>query len=254
MTTTMMSSTIRRIVVISDIQTPYEDFKAIRNVANFIQRWKPDDVLCVGDEIDFQTISRWSSGKDEWSQTIGKDRDRTREILHMLKVKHLSRSNHTDRLYKALSLRLPGLIGLPELEYENFMGLKELGITYHRKPYRFHESAAMVHGDEQPIKHQGGATALEASKRHGLSIVCGHTHRLGVTWHTTASGGEITSKLFGLEVGHLMREDLALYTKGTFNWSKGFGIIYIDRKRVIPVAVPIERDGTFVVEGKRYPR
>lgn len=249
-----MSWTIKRYVVISDIQTPFEDSKAIRSVAAFIKRWKPDEVLCVGDEIDFQTISRWSSGKDEWSMTIGKDRDRTREILAELQVTHLSRSNHTDRLYKSLSTRLPGLIGLPELEYENFMGLKELGITYHRKPYRFHDLAAMVHGDEQPIKHQGGATALEAARRHGLSIVSGHTHRLGVSWHTTASGGEVTNRIFGFEVGHLMDESKALYTKGTFNWQKGFGILYVDRRRVIPIPVPIERDGSFVVEGKRYPR
>ena len=44
----------------------------------------------------------------------------------------------------------------------------------------------------------------------------------------------------------------ASYTRGTFNWQQGFGIIYIDRKRVQPVAIPIERDGSFIVEGKRF--
>jgi len=248
----MRTKKIKRVVVISDIQAPFEDAKAIRNLSAFIRRYKPDDVLCVGDELDLQTISRWSSGRDEWSGTIGKDRDRCREILYDLQVKHLSRSNHGDRLYKAMSLRLPGLIGLPELEYEQFLGLKELGITYHRKPYQFHETAVMVHGDEQPIKHQAGATALEASKRHGLSIVCGHTHRLGVSWHTTSSGGKITNRTFGLEVGHVMDESKAAYTKGTFNWQKGFGLLYIKGKAIQPVAIPIERDGSFIVEGKTY--
>ena len=66
---------MKRIVVISDLQVPFHDERAVRNVAAFIRKWKPDDVLCVGDEIDFQTISRWSSGRDEWSGTIGRDRD-----------------------------------------------------------------------------------------------------------------------------------------------------------------------------------
>ena len=72
---------MKRIVVISDLQVPFHDQRAVRNVAKFIAKYKPDDVLCVGDEIDFQTISRWSSGRDEWSGTIAADRDRTVEIL-----------------------------------------------------------------------------------------------------------------------------------------------------------------------------
>ena len=42
------------------------------------------------------------------------------------------------------------------------------------------------------------------------------------------------------------------YTKGTFNWQAGFGVIYTDRKRVLPIAVPIEKDGSFQFEGKVY--
>jgi hypothetical protein len=44
----------------------------------------------------------------------------------------------------------------------------------------------------------------------------------------------------------------AYYTKGTFNWQAGFGVIYTDRKRVLPIAVPIEKDGSFQFEGKVY--
>ena len=91
--------TIKRIVVISDLQIPFHNVKHTRAVAKFIKRYKPDDVLCVGDELDFQTISRWSSGRDEWSGTIGRDRDTCQQVLHDLQVTHIVRSNHTDRLY-----------------------------------------------------------------------------------------------------------------------------------------------------------
>lgn len=243
---------MKRIVVVSDLQVPFHDEKAVKNVAAFIRKWRPDNVLCVGDEIDFQTISRWSSGRDEWSGTIGRDRDTAQRVLYQLEVDHIVRSNHTDRLYKSLATRLPGLIGLPELEYENFMGFKQLEIAFHRKPYEISKDWIMVHGDEQSINQNAGLTALGAARRHGKSVVCGHTHRLGVSGFSEASGGVLGRVLRGLEVGHMMDEKQAFYTKGTFNWQKGFGILYVDKKSTTPVAVPIDKQGSFVVEGKRY--
>ena len=53
-------------------------------------------------------------------------------------------------------------------------------------------------------------------------------------------------------MGHLMDEKQAYYTRGSFNWQKGIGLLYVDRKGVTPVAVPIDKQGSFVVEGKRY--
>jgi hypothetical protein len=50
----------------------------------------------------------------------------------------------------------------------------------------------------------------------------------------------------------MMDEKQAYYTRGTFNWQKGFGILYVDKKSTTPVAIPIDKQGSFVVEGKRY--
>jgi hypothetical protein len=149
-----------KIVVISDLQVPFHNPKAVKNVATFIRKFKPDEVLCVGDEIDFQTISRWSSGFDEHSKTIGADRDMCVDVMYDLQITQLSRSNHGARLFNAISTRLPGLIGAPELEIENFLRLPELGIKYHKKPYEIPGTNwIMVHGDEQSTKPQGGITA-----------------------------------------------------------------------------------------------
>jgi hypothetical protein len=69
-----------------------------------------------------------------------------------------------------------------------------------------------------------------------------------------ASGGVFTGNtLWGLEVGNLMNFKEAKYLKGgSGNWQQGFGLIYEHKNRVTPVFVPIERDGSFVVEGKVY--
>ena len=49
--------TIKRWLVISDLQIPYHHEQAVKNVIKLARREKVDEVLCVGDEIDFQTIS-----------------------------------------------------------------------------------------------------------------------------------------------------------------------------------------------------
>ncbi len=34
---------MKRIAVISDLQVPFHDERAVKNVAAFIRKWKPDD-------------------------------------------------------------------------------------------------------------------------------------------------------------------------------------------------------------------
>ena len=107
---------MRRIWVISDLQVPYHDKRAVDAVAQCIADMKgPDDlVVTSGDEIDLQTISRWSVGTAlEWERSIGKDRDATVQVLKDLQVQVCIRSNHTDRLFNSIMRRIPGLLGLP---------------------------------------------------------------------------------------------------------------------------------------------
>jgi hypothetical protein len=146
--------------------------------------------------------------------------------------------------------KIPAFLALPELRFELFMRLDELGITYHKKPYAFAKGWVAVHGDEQAINNNAGLTALGAARRHGLSVVCGHTHRAGVSAFTEASGGKIGRIIRGVEGGHLMDPRLAGYTRGTMNWQQAF-IIVEDTQVTL---INLEKDGTFVVHGRRYGR
>jgi hypothetical protein len=40
--------------------------------------------------------------------------------------------------------------------------------------------------------------------------------------------------------------------KGTGNWQQAFAVFYVDKKAVTNTIVHIEKDGSFVFEGKRY--
>jgi hypothetical protein len=244
---------LKKIVVISDLQVPYHDERAVRNVAAFIRRFKPDQVITIGDEIDLPQISRWTEGTPGWyEQTLATDRDTTVQILWDLQVTDMIRSNHTDRLYNVIMKKIPAFLALPELKFEKFMKLDTLGIKFHRKPLEFAPDWIAIHGDEGSVKPTPGLTALEAARRHGKSVVCGHTHRAGQSAFTEASGGVLGRVLRGVEVGNLMDFKKAGYTKGVANWQQAFAVFYVDKKTVTNTIVHIERDGSFVFEGKRY--
>lgn len=250
---------MKRTVVVPDLQVPYHDPIAVKNVAAYIKAVRPDSVVTLGDEIDLPQISRWQESTPGWyEQTLAADRDEAVEVLWSLvehtKDAHMIRSNHTDRLYNVIMKKIPAFLALPELRFEKFLKLDELGITYHKKPYAVARGIVAVHGDEQSIKPQPGLTALEAARRHGISVICGHTHRAGQSAFTEASGGKIGRILRGWEGGHLMDVRQAHYTKGTMNWQQAFIVIEEVGTNVQVSIINLEKDGTFVVSGKRYGR
>ena len=244
---------MKRIVIVSDLQIPYHDPTAVENLIKFIRSYKPDQVVSIGDEIDLPTLGKWNRGRiGEYAGSLGRDRDETVRILERLQVTDVIRSNHTDRLFNYIANQSPGLMGIPELQLENFLKLKELGITYWKKPMPIAPGWVAVHGDHGRTTMIGGQTALKQAQSHGKSVVCGHTHRLGITSLTEASGGIVGRILTGFEVGNLMDFKQAHYTNGSANWQQGFGLLYVDGKNVFPVAVPVAKDGSFVVNGKRF--
>ena len=244
---------MRRVWVVSDLQVPFHDARAVDALAQCIADLKqPDDiVLTIGDEMDFQTVSRWSAGTPlEYERSIGRDRDTTVQVLRDLQVQACIRSNHTDRLYHQVMRRLPGLLGLPELELQNFLRLPELGITFHNEAFRVAPGWVAMHGDEAGVSQVAGQTAAGLCKKVGMSVVCGHTHRMGLQPYTTSVNGRVTRTLWGFEVGHLMDMRKAKYAK-THNWQQGFGLLYVDGNTVTPHPVPIT-NRSFVVEGEQW--
>ena len=241
-------------VLLSDMQVPYHDKRAVKNIAMFIKDFKPTTVATVGDEMDMQTISKWSRGTIlEYESSIGRDRDETCRILEELKVTHMARSNHTDRLFNYISLKAPGLLGYPELTIEKFFRMKELGITYHEEPYEIAPDWLLMHGDEGSQNSTAGITALNLAKRTNKSVVCGHTHRQAVVPFNQSHSADSTRTIYGFETGNLMDWNKAKYIKGgLFNWQKGFGLLYVDGTTVTPMAIPIQKDGSFIVDGYKW--
>lgn len=257
-------------VVLSDLQCPYEDKKVVAAVTRFVYDFRPDGLLCVGDEADSPEVSRWNKNSaGEFSDTFEAGLQRTYDVLLGFSVALgnkpfiMSRSNHSDRLQKYLSKYGPALSRTSWNNFERIMGYgcepllenrkAPLPIEYHHKPVAFAKGWVMMHGDESGSNMTAGGTALGLAKKVGASVICGHTHKLGLQHHNVGHSGKITNELIGIEVGNLMDLRQAGYLGfGAANWSQGFAILRIRKGRVHPQLVQITK-GRFVVEGQEYP-
>lgn len=248
-----------RWVVIPDMQIPDHDMKAIRSLYKFIEGYNPDGLLIVGDELDAPEPSRWNKGyAGEYAGTLQKSIDTCNGILAGFRYSlgdgpiHLMRSNHGERIRSYLSRYAPALSSLRSLDYGSLLGLDDIGITYHERPYEFAPGWLLAHGDEGSLIQTSGGTALGLAKKWGKSVVCGHTHKAGLLHQHLAVNAKVTSHLFGLEVGHLMAMSKADYLKaGSANWQQAFGIIEVRGKHVHPNLVPIFDSGVYY-NGVRY--
>lgn len=229
--------------VIPDLQCPDQDDMAVASVVEFIKHEKPDGLLCVGDEADAPEPSRWNRGyAGEYAGTLQAGLDKTHEVLALLRAAlgkdkpfHLMRSNHGERIAHYIRRYAPALGSLKSLEYQQLLGLDELGITFHKQPFEFAPNWVLAHGDEGSLINTAGGSALGLAKRWGKSTIVGHTHRAGIQHHHLYLNGKPTRLLYGIEVGHLMDMRKADYLKaGSANWQQAIATVYVDGKTVVP--------------------
>jgi hypothetical protein len=112
----------------------------------------------------------------------------------------------------------------------------------------------MGHGDEGRLYNHAGQTALGLATRTGKNVVCGHTHRQGISSASYGFAGNL-STLWGMEVGHLCdlnSSGMRYMKEGHANWQAGFGILYEQDGIVKPELVPFNKNGSFIAEGELW--
>jgi len=238
---------MRRVVVLSDLQIPYHDPVALKKVISFIKWYRPNELWCVGDELDAPEPSRWNKGMaGEYAPTLQDSIDQTynimadfRDALGRNKPFIIQRSNHTDRIQTYIRKYAPAFGSLESLKIEELLGYSSLGIQYLHRFKELLPGWVMAHGDEGRSVQVPGSTAMSLAKKLGKSVVCGHTHKLGLQHETTGLYGK-NRTVYGLEVGHLMDMRQASYlTSGIANWQQGIGILVEKDRKVTPYAVPL---------------
>lgn len=248
----------KRIVVISDTQLPYHDRKAVKALIRFIGDYKPDEVIHIGDVMDFPQPSRWTKGTaGEFEGSVFADCEQAkRTFLEPLRKVFdgpigVHEGNHDERPRTYLAKYAPALAESGAFNIDKLLDFEQFGITLLPEFNRIAPGWITTHGHRGQIalSRIAGNTALNAAVKFSTSVVMGHTHRMGVLSNTRGFAGSITSQVTGMEVGHLMNQKLAQYLKGgTGNWQLGFGLLTVDGSHVKPELVPISR-GRFTVDG-----
>lgn len=250
------------IVVISDTQMPYEDKRAVRAVIDFIGQYQPDEVIHIGDVVDYPQPSRWNKDtRGEFEGSVFRDSEYTvKNLIAPLRDAFpdgpigFLEGNHDLRPREYLDKYAPALSGTDAFDFGTLLQFDEYGITKLPEFYKFAPGWVATHGHRGSIRltQNAGATALGAAKKLGVSVVMGHTHRLGIASYSTGYGNKVNNTLTGMEVGNLMDMRQAGYLKGAAaNWQQGFGIFHVDGKHV--QATPVRISGKkFVVDGVTY--
>lgn len=251
----------KRIVVISDTQMPYDDRKAVKALIGFIGDYQPDEVIHIGDLMDFPQPSRWNkdtAGEFEGSVFADVEQAKQRFLGPLREVYDgpvgVHEGNHDERPRTYLAKYAPALAESGAFNIETLLDFDGFGIRLLPEFYKVGPDWITTHGHRGQISLSriAGNTALNAAKKFNTSVVMGHTHRMGISSHTSGYGGTISKTVTGMEVGHLMNMRLAQYLKsGTGNWQQGFGLLTIDGQHVKAETVPIHR-GKFAVDGRTW--
>jgi predicted phosphodiesterase len=224
--------------------------QAVKNLIKLVNREKFDLVINTGDELDMQSQSKWAKGTGlEWEGTLDADRSLLKNSLGLTHNRHHSKQSHGSVLSHTPSRSaVPNRFARTGLS-KAFMDFASLGIRFHKKPFEFHPGWVLVHGDEGSMNSNAGLTALGLAKKFGKSVVCGHTHRAGISAYSEGIGGSYRT-LWGVEAGNVMDKRKASYFKaGAANWQMSVAILETYGKNLSPMLIPINKDGSFTVYG-----
>jgi predicted phosphodiesterase len=253
---------MERIVVLPDIQFPYELTGLVQAAINFVGDYKPDKLVQIGDLMDYPQPSTWSKGTaEEFRGAVLQDNYYAKKVfLRPLRKVYdgpfmVFEGNHDLRPRQYLNKYAPALSGFNVFNFENMLDFDGFGIEKAPDFWDFAPGWTMTHGHLGGIRlsQTAGGSAIGAAKKFLKSVVMGHTHRMAVL-PVTLGYGETETTLFGVEVGHMMDPRKAQYLKGSAaNWQAGFVILNVDRENGLVIPEPIFVHGdTFKVDGEVY--
>lgn len=248
-------------VILPDIQYPDHDALVMSKIVRVIKDIQPDNILQIGDAIDFPQVSRWNVGKaGAYAPTLQKHIDGFKGLLAEIREAAPKASftwlegNHDLRIKDFVASYAPALGTLRALEIENLFGLSELGVKYTKGPLHVGTNTYAVHGHEQGgYSSTANAWDLKFLKRYGSdkSFVFGHTHQPFIVTRAFGYEGKVSPR-FTMNVGSVMDPVKATYVKdGAVSWVPSFAVLRDNGKEVWPELITMARR-QFWFEGRLY--
>jgi predicted phosphodiesterase len=221
-----------KIVVASDAHFPHGDDKVILLFERFLKDYKPDVLVFNGDLLDCETISKFDSvpgGSLKEELFMCKEfLSDIRRILPNTEI-HYILGNHEMRLrsYLIRNIKDPTTFNVikERLSLADLLDLDKLKIDFHDLPenisrfddnYIYKEGFYIGHWNR--VSKNSAYTVKLLVEDKGVSVIQGHTHRLGLYFKKT-----LNKTLIGAESGCLCKTEPDYCVNP--NWQSGFCII-----------------------------
>lgn len=229
---------VKKILFFGDSHFPYEDKKAWKLFVASAKFFKPDILVCLGDLIDFYSVS--SHSKDPKRKSgIAYELEYANEKLKELNSLACERKifiegNHEDRLRRYLWDVAPELSGI--VDYK-----RELKLTENH--WEFYEYKNYAEIGKLYCTHDTGVAGKYAVHQAGDhfqdNVVIGHLHRMGYIVTGNAKGKPHISTSFGW-LGDVNQVDYMHKVRANREWATGFGIGYLlpnGNVHIIPIPI-----------------
>lgn len=253
----------------SDFHFPYHDPRYLALWFKVMKWWKPDVIDYLGDISDQDCYSRFSDGRtNEFLNSI-KDVELTGTLPIVVEQEKDSREfytqtrnmfpnaeifsalgNHDIRVFDYADKKMQSI--LQHITPEALWDFKNLGIDYiyYSDMPKHRYGDIHVHHGVAISKHSGESVRSDIDT-FGVSIIRGHSHRMGAYFKTYELRNET---LRGYEIGHNtdIKSPGMSYTNAK-NWQPGFAIAHIENG-VYPhiQLVHVSPDYTCYVDGKLF--
>lgn len=218
------------VLVISDLHVPYHHPDSIKFLEAVKKKYKPDRIVCIGDEVDSHAISYHESDPD--LPSAGDELTQAIECLQPL-YKLFPKMDLIDSNHGSLHKRKGKTAGLSARH------LKDYGdVIESPEGWKWHHSLTLTLSDgNQCFFHHGlSSNILKVVKEYSVNVVQGHFHNsAGVQYASTPE-----KLLWGLQVGCSIDDhSLAFaYNKTTLGRPIiSHGIIEKGQGRVLPMVL-----------------
>lgn len=253
----------------SDFQIPFQDDRAVNLWWQVMKWFKPDVVDYLGDISDQFCFSRFNEGttKDFMKQlpeesmpaemlkfVQHEEKDtaefyaKTRKMMPNAEI-FSALGNHDIRVFNYADKHMQEI--LHDLTPESLWGLDNLGIDYiyyDDLPRLRYGDFYVHHGISAPV---GSGDGVKTDiKNFGVSLIRGHSHRIGTYFKTYELKNET---LRGYEIGHMCKVDSDGFKYSqVHDWQQGFAVGFVHNGEAHIQLVEILPDYSCWVAGKHF--
>ena len=248
---------VRKVLVIPDVQIPFEDKLSLKAVERYMSDERWDEVIYLGDFLDFHQLAKFTQDVPEaLCKTLQDDYSVANAILdrHQQIVRKRNPrakwtylvGNHEDRV-RRFSDKHPQLKGIIDVDVN--LKLKERGFkvvwSYPKGEVHKIGKALFHHG-----LYTGGNHAKKMVDAFGMSIFYGHVHDIQL--HSKVIFGSDTS-VVGQSLGCLCRPDLDYVGLNPTNWEQAVTTFYFRPNGIPNYYISTIKNHSFVApNGKVY--